>query len=62
VVMSLAGLGPENDCAGEDQAAIVKDRPVFSSERMLHKDYNPKCSVSEKLLIVSLKGPVSETN
>jgi hypothetical protein len=28
-------------------AAIVNDRPIFSSERMLHKDYNRKCSVGK---------------
>jgi hypothetical protein len=25
-------------------AAIADERPIFSSERMLHKDYNKKCS------------------
>jgi hypothetical protein len=25
-------------------AAIVNDRPILSSERMLHRDYNRKCS------------------
>jgi hypothetical protein len=47
MVMSSAGLGPENDCAGEDQQPIINDRPVISSERMLHKDYNRKCSVGK---------------
>jgi hypothetical protein len=28
--MSPAGLGPENDCAGEDPAAILNDRPILS--------------------------------
>jgi hypothetical protein len=35
MVMNPAGLEPENDCAGEDQ------------ERMVHKDYNRKCSVEK---------------
>jgi hypothetical protein len=26
-------------------AAIVNDRPILSSERMLHKDCNRKCSL-----------------
>jgi hypothetical protein len=26
-------------------AAIVNERPILSSERKLHKDYNRKCSV-----------------
>jgi hypothetical protein len=61
--MSLAGLGPENDCAGEERAAIVNDRLILSSERMLHKDCNRKCSVEKiKLLVVSLKGLVTKTN
>jgi hypothetical protein len=35
-----------------EPTAIVNDRPILSSERMLHKDYNGKCSV-EKVLVVS---------
>jgi hypothetical protein len=45
--MSPAGFGPDNDCAGEAQQQIVNDRLVLSSERMLHKDYNRKCSVGK---------------
>jgi hypothetical protein len=30
-------------------AAIVYDRPILSSERMLHKDYDRKCSVEKKI-------------
>jgi hypothetical protein len=29
-------------------AAIVNDRPIISSERMLHKDYDCKCSFENK--------------
>jgi hypothetical protein len=29
-------------------AAVVKDRPTLSSERMLHKEYSPKCSAEKK--------------
>jgi hypothetical protein len=29
-------------------AAIVNDRPILSSERMLHKDHNGKCSFGKK--------------
>jgi hypothetical protein len=36
MVVSLAGLGNKNDCAGEEPAAIVNNRPVLSSERALH--------------------------
>jgi hypothetical protein len=47
--MSPVGLGHENDCAGENQQTIVNDRPIFSSERMLHKDYNRTCSVENNI-------------
>jgi hypothetical protein len=43
--MSPAVLGPENDCAGQDQQQL--DRPIFSSEKMLHKDYDRKRSVKK---------------
>jgi hypothetical protein len=36
---------------------VVNDRPVLSSERMLHKDYNRKCWVG-----VSLKGLGAKRN
>jgi hypothetical protein len=47
VAISPAGLGLENDYADEDQRSIVNDRRIFSSERMLRKDYNRKCSVGK---------------
>jgi hypothetical protein len=35
----------------------------LSSERVLHKDYNSKCSVGKKkILVLSLKGLVTKTN
>jgi hypothetical protein len=43
-------------------AAIVNNRRILLSERMLHKDYNRKCPVGKKLLVVSLKGLVAMTN
>jgi hypothetical protein len=45
--MNPAGLGPENDW--QESSAIVNDRFVLSSERMLHKDYDRKCSVEKKI-------------
>jgi hypothetical protein len=53
---------PENDCAGEGPAAFLNYRPIFSSERMLHKDYGSKYSVEKELLVVILKGLVAKTN
>jgi hypothetical protein len=28
--------------------AIVNDKPILSSERMLYKDYNRRCSIERK--------------
>jgi hypothetical protein len=42
-------------------AAVVGDRPILSLERILHNDYDRKFSV-EKLLVLSLKRFVAETN
>jgi hypothetical protein len=44
------------------RAEIVNYRPVLSSERMLHKDYESKYSLERKLLVVSLKGLIAKTN
>jgi hypothetical protein len=53
MVMSPAGLGPENDCAGEDQQKIrINDRLVLSSERA-PTSTNPQLSYSNKSLVVS---------
>jgi hypothetical protein len=35
---------------------FIKDRPILSSEKMLHKDYDRKGSVAKKNLVVILKG------
>jgi hypothetical protein len=32
----------------ERPSMFIKDKPVFSSERMLHKDYDHKGSVEKK--------------
>jgi hypothetical protein len=42
-------------------AAIVNERPILSTERMLHKDDNHKSTV-EKILAVGLKGLVAKKN
>jgi hypothetical protein len=43
-------------------AAIVNGRPILSSERMLHKNYDLKCSVEKEILALSLKGLGAKTN
>jgi hypothetical protein len=45
-----------------EPAAIVNDRPILSSVRMLHKDYDRKCSIEKKNLAVSLKGLGAKIN
>jgi hypothetical protein len=42
--------------------AIVNDRPILSSERMLYKDYDRRSSIEKKILAVSLKGLGAKTN
>jgi hypothetical protein len=37
-----------NTLHGQGPAAIVNDRPILLSERMLHKDYDHKCSVEKE--------------
>jgi hypothetical protein len=43
-------------------AAIVSDKPILSSERMLHEGFDRKGSVEIKLFVVFLKGLVPKTN
>jgi hypothetical protein len=43
-------------------AAIVNDIPIISSERMLYKDYDSRCSTEKKILAVSLKGLGAKTD
>jgi hypothetical protein len=40
---------------------FIRDKPIFSSEGMLHKDYYSKSSV-KKSLVVGLKGPGAKKN
>jgi hypothetical protein len=44
-------------------AVIVNDKPILSSERMLYKDYDRRCSFErKKILAVSLKGLGAKMN
>jgi hypothetical protein len=40
---------------------FLRDKPIFSSERMLYKDYDRKDSIEKKSLVVSLKGLHAKT-
>jgi hypothetical protein len=46
MVASPTGLRPENKCTGEGQQQL-NDRPILSSERMLYKDYDHRCSIEK---------------
>jgi hypothetical protein len=35
---------------------FIRDKPFFSSERVLHKDYYLRSSAEKKSLVVGLKG------
>jgi hypothetical protein len=42
---------------------FIRDKPIFSSERTLNKDYDSKGSVAKKrTLVVTLKGLDAKTN
>jgi hypothetical protein len=43
---------------------FIRDKPILSSERMLHKDYDRKGSVAKKkkTLVLSLKRLGAKTN
>jgi hypothetical protein len=44
------------------RASSSCDRPILSSERMLYKDYDHRCSIEEKNLAAGLKGLGAKTN
>jgi hypothetical protein len=50
-------------CAFDEMPSIfIRDKQIFSSERMLHKDYYRRSSVEKKSLVVGLKGLDAKTN
>jgi hypothetical protein len=40
---------------------LIRDKPIFSSERMLHEHNERKGSLEKKFLVVGLKGPEAKT-
>jgi hypothetical protein len=46
----------------ERPSIFIRDKPIFSSERMLYKDYYRRSLVEKKNLIVGLKGLDAKTN
>jgi hypothetical protein len=47
--------------SGLEKHIVLNCRPILSSERMLHKDYESRYSVKKKL-VVKLKELVAKTN
>jgi hypothetical protein len=46
----------------EGPSIFIRDKPTFSSERMLHEDYHRKDSAERKSLVMILKGLEAKTN
>jgi hypothetical protein len=46
----------------EWSSVFTRDRHIFSSERVLYKDYYRESSVEKKSLVVGLKGRDAKTN
>jgi hypothetical protein len=44
------------------QSVFIRENPIISSERMLHKDYDFKDSVEKKIVVLSLKGLGAKMN
>jgi hypothetical protein len=46
----------------EKPSIFIRDKPLLSPEKMLHKDYYCKSSIGKKSLVVGLKGLGAKTN
>jgi hypothetical protein len=46
----------------ERSSIFIRENPIFSSERMLHEENPPKCSVNRMFLVVNLRGIGAKTN
>jgi hypothetical protein len=46
----------------ESPGTFIRDKPIFLSERMIHKDYDRKCSVGKIESGRGLKGLDAKTN
>jgi hypothetical protein len=44
------------------RSLFITDKPILSSGRILHKDYDRKGSVEKESLVVNLKGLGAKTN
>jgi hypothetical protein len=57
-----AGLGPENDYAGDGQQQLYTTDPSSVQKGCYIKTMNASIQLKRKLLVVSLKGLVAKTN
>jgi hypothetical protein len=57
VALKIVG-GDKKECLEtQTVAAIVNDRPILSSERILYTDYDSRCSIEKKIILaMSLNG------
>jgi hypothetical protein len=50
-------------CTFDERPSIfIRDKPIFSSERILHEDYHRKVQLEKKSLTVGLKGLDAKAN
>jgi hypothetical protein len=50
-------------CTLDERPSIfIRDKPIFSSERVLNNDYHRRSLVAKKSLVVGLKGLDAKTN
>jgi hypothetical protein len=61
VIVSPAGFGPENDCAGECQQQLQTTDPSSRQRGRYIKTVTASVQ-SKKLLVMSLKGLVAKKN
>jgi hypothetical protein len=62
MVMSPAGIGPENDCAGEDQQQSKTTDPSSLERECYRRTITASVHLEKKTLVVSFKGLGAKTN
>jgi hypothetical protein len=56
MVMSPAGLGPENECAVEDQQLLLSTDPSSRQRECCIRTMTARVQLQKKIMVVSLKG------
>jgi hypothetical protein len=62
MVMSPAGLGPENDCVGEGQQLSKTTDPSSHERGCYIRTITSSVQLNKKILVVDLKGLGAKTN